>query len=996
MSQQSFEDQKAKLNPEQRRAVETIEGPVMVLAGPGTGKTQVLAFRIAEILQQTDVNPRNILALTFTESGVVAMRERLANLIGATAYGVAVYTFHGFANRVINESGAEFYKSRDLEQIDDIRQFKLIARLLDSGEYPELRPARAPYFYVKSVLSTIKNLKSEAVTPDILRERVNDTITSLQDDPKSISASGKSKGELKQTVKNKIEQLTRTLRLADVYEAYQTELDATGRYDYEDMILFVVDKFRENPDLLADYQERFLYVLVDEYQDTNNGQNQLVRLLGQSVESPNIFVVGDDKQSIYRFQGASMANILNFRAWYPESAIVTLKENYRSGQPILDASHQLIVQNAGQLTHVLPELDPKLHAQTDKAVIELVPYSSPDQELLGLAESVRKLLASGVPAAEIAIIYRENREAESVADIFSRQGIGFVLESGDDVLRDRDVQQLINILRVAENPDDDQSLFRYLHAPFSGIPTGDLLVLSRWFRTSEGKLYEAVCKSEAPEGLDLTWQAFEDVCSKIQDWYRYSRHHNIADTVEYILASSGLLPWIMLQPDHLERLHRLRAFFEDVKRLSADEAESGLNDLFERINIRQTYRLPLIAQPVIETGDGAIRLMTAHKSKGLEFAHVFIPNFLDGHWSNTKSKKIISLPDGLVSYHQVTEEEDLEEERRLFYVALTRAKSHISISFSEYDSENKKQVVSQFLHEIGEVVKVTPPKLTVMTDSFFSPVEQNFKESKSREQLLSIVQDQPLSPTSLNTFLQCPMEYLYKHVYKIPGVREADQAYGVAIHRALEEWGKWSKAGDTYHKADVLRIFHTSLNEQGLLKSERQRFNDLGDKVLNAYYDQFCASWVAPMAVEYSFGPHKVLLDGKTPITGKLDKIEPIAGSRNVRIVDYKTGRVRSRNDIEGLTASSDGDYKRQLIFYAILAESDPFFPYKIGEVCLVFVDDDCKFTSETFIITPEEKKEVKALMHSIYDEIIQLHFDHTPHKKRFGQGESLCDLLRV
>lgn len=241
------------------------------------------------------------------------------------------------------------------------------------------------------------------------------------------------------------------------------------------------------------------------------------------------------------------------------------------------------------------------------------------------------------------------------------------------------------------------------------------------------------------------------------------------------------------------------------------------------------------------------------------------------------------------------------------------------------------------------------------------------------------------------------MEYLYKEVYCIPGVREPFQAFGTAVHKALELWGNWSKtAGQEYSVKSVMSVFAETLVKEGLTEDEVLRYRKLGESILTAFWEEHAATWIPPLATEYSFTPHNVLLDGVIPITGKIDKIEPIKGSKQVRVIDFKTGRARSRREILGETAGSDGDYMRQLVFYAVLAESDPFFPYTIGEVSLWFIDDQKKFTQEVFEISKEQKDDLRQLIRSVSKEINLLHFDHTPHKDKFGIGESLCDLLRV
>ncbi len=995
---QHFEEEKTKLNPEQRFAVESVEGPVMVLAGPGTGKTQVLAFRIAEILDRTDVSARNILALTFTESGVTAMRERLASLIGVTAYGVGIYTFHSFANRVINDSGAEFYKSHSLDPIDDIAQLKLIIELIDKAPDDRLRPLRAPYFYVKPILQALRSLKNEGVSPAQLEQLCANEIETLTKSDESLSKSGKTKGQLKQSVKDKIERLERTQALAGIYQAYSDELTSRGLYDYEDMILSVLQTFASNADLRARYQEQFQYILVDEYQDTNSAQNALVRLLCEGVESPNVFVVGDDKQSIYRFQGASMANLLTFRDWYPDAELVSLRQNYRSGQPILDNATKLIHHNQEQLVHALPELTDELTGQHTESRVAFFPYATSDSEVMGVVSAIKDLINKGVAPAQIAVIYRQNNEAADFADLLTRQKIAFHLEAGNDVLKDPDIRQLLNLFELAKDPGNEAAFFLFLHAPWSNIATVDLIRLGQW-RKQERTTWQAMLAGDAPQAVVPleSWLILQQKKEQVENWYRYQLSHTIGDTAEFILTDSGFLPYLMEQPDHMDRLHRLRCFFDEIKHIMTAIHFATLGDLFERIALRQTYNLPLICLPVVERSNEAIRLMTAHKSKGLEFDYVFIPHFQDGLWSNSRKSELIHLPEGIVRHHKVSDEAQLEEDRRLFYVALTRAKKEVFISYAELDGAQRKVLPCQFLVELPEVtVETTKTVASITAADFFSPIESDFIAATSQSYLQELVTKQPITPTGLNTYLTCPMEYLYRNIYCIPGVRESFQSYGTAVHKAFELWGDWSKNNHgSFSLQSILSVFVETLVKSGLTESEVERFRKLGEDVLGAYYEQYNATWVSPLASEYSFTPHNVMLDNKIPITGKLDKVEPIAGSTLVRVIDYKTGRVKSRNEIEGKTASGDADYKRQLVFYTVLAESDPFFPYKIGEAQIAFIDDQKKFTTETFEITRQEKEELKQLIRDVYSEITALHFDHTPHAVAYGKGESLCDMLR-
>ncbi|MBE0574131.1 ATP-dependent helicase, partial [Candidatus Dojkabacteria bacterium] len=339
----NLESEILKLNPSQQEAVNAIEGPVLVVAGPGTGKTQVLSFRIANILSTTDAAANNILCLTFTESGVAAMRKRLLKLIGKEALYVRIHTFHSFCNEVILSHPENFSFAKELTQLDDLNRIKIIRLILDelsSEQELTIVPFYDKYTYQKNILDNIQALKREGVSAETLENICKETIADLEANPDINSRTGKPKKDYT----DKLKLYKKNLELAMVYKKYSEVLLEKGFYDYEDMILFVIDKFKKDDELLAEYQEQFLYILVDEYQDTNGSQNELLKLFAFD-KSPNIFAVGDDDQAIYRFQGANVENLLFFEKQFENVTTISLTTNYRSSQHILDLSSSLIDNN---------------------------------------------------------------------------------------------------------------------------------------------------------------------------------------------------------------------------------------------------------------------------------------------------------------------------------------------------------------------------------------------------------------------------------------------------------------------------------------------------------------------------------------------------------------------------------------------------------------------------------------------------------------------------
>lgn len=999
----------AQLNDEQKQAVDTIEGPVMVVAGAGTGKTQVLTLRIANILRKTQMNPRNILALTFTESATQNMRKRLVNIIGPAGYGVAIYTFHGFANLVITEFPYKFQFAKELQQLDEIQQIEIIEKLIDTCELENLRPPRAPYHYLREIISRISDLKKENVSPEQLRQLATELKTQLTEDPANFHEKGAHKGKMKATIIEEIKQLDRCLELATIYQAYQGKLAEKGLYDYEDMILFVIKELEADEELKLFYQERFQYLLVDEYQDTNNAQNKLIELLADFFEIPNIFVVGDDKQSIFRFQGASLANMLKFHQKYPDMKVISLRHNYRSHQHILDGSYHVIGNAKERITQHLDGIEDELIASHPRyttaettesggvAPVCLASFSSPDVERYWIIKQIQKLIANGTKPEEIAIIYKENREAEPFADLMARLNVPYSLERGSNVLVDADIRRLITVLRAIENPSDSQAIFEFLHYDFTGVAGVDLLKLMAYRAKNRQSMLEVLdALADLPETeLTLTDKGrLLELYTILGEWRMAAANLSMPELVEKILQQSGLLQQITESGTRIERLHRLRRFFDEVKRLALRSPELTLTQLLSHIDLLTSNNIQLVPEP-LDLGDtsGTVRLMTAHKAKGLEFAHVFLPNLVDKHWGNATRRTLIKLPASIVDRPTMSADEKYEDDRRLFYVAMTRAKDNLYLSYAT-GKDGRELLPAQFLAEIDPAI--IHPVDTSDNEAeagahlliLFTPIAETSFSDQEAAYLRELIKEQPITPTGLNNYLRCPKGYLYKNLLRIPTAKTAQQGYGTAIHAAMQAFFMRHKATKQVPSLeDLLQAFTDALNKEILSKTEYIDFHRTGTEVLTKYYETHLRSVTPTVAVEYSFAPHHVVLpspDGDIPLTGILDKLELVDPQNNeVRVIDYKTGRARSRNEIEGKTAAADEDYKRQLIFYQMLSEQDPQFPYKVVDTGLAFVDDGGRFPIERFQITKEEVGDMKELIRQVYKQMLALEFPHIPDANR-------------
>lgn len=684
---------KIQLNPEQEKAAKHIEGPMVVLAGPGTGKTQIIATRIANILDQTQMDPHNILCLTFTESGVVAMRKRLIELVGTAAYYVRIHTFHSFCNEVIKDHPEKFLFARELEPLTDVERIQVFQKIIDSfPENSDIRPFGAPYLYQNDLMRAIQDLKREDVSAaelakllirieNFIKEKGEETesfITthanslknadfqrirsSLKDTPLSYIFADvpdeiekkertKLKNELKKAFLDLKNQLPKQKALVTVYEDYQSELKARGRYDFEDMILFVVQKFKEDEELLAKYQEQFQYILVDEYQDTNGAQNEVVQLIGEFFDNPNIFVVGDDKQSIYRFQGASLENILYFYKLYQgEVDLVSLKQNYRSQQVILDAAHSLIKHNEHGAAAYIPGLSEDLHAARDikRSPVKIAEFDSQQTENYFLARKIQDLVAEGVEPSEIAILYRNNWDVRDLMDIFVRLEIPFRLEAKFNILEDKNISNLLILFEFIQDIEKNHLLFYLLHFDFIDLNSLDIAKLTRFASRRKEGLFEVMTDPELIQetGVKNT-KEFLKLGEKIFEWQRMSINAPLTEFFDHVIKESGYLDYVLKQEDKVEQLNRLNTLFDEVKAMNRSDHKLNLESFLAQIQLL-TENGVAIKEHELKMKKNAVRLMTAHKSKGLEFEYVFIMKCIDKHWGNNVKRAKIRLPQGLL------------------------------------------------------------------------------------------------------------------------------------------------------------------------------------------------------------------------------------------------------------------------------------------------------------------------------------------------------------
>lgn len=983
---QKFNELYKQLNDKQKEAVEAIDGPVLVLAGPGTGKTQILTMRIANILTKTDTDPDAILALTFTDSGVRAMKERLISIIGEDAYHVNIYTFHSFASDIIQSNPDYFLDNGVLEPLSDIERVYIFKEIFDQLEIKNIKPFSAPYFYLYTAISKIKELKREGISP------------------KDFAIAVKSQTETKEF---KEYDINKNKELSEVYELYQQKLKEHRRYDFEDMINFVIQKFENDPEFLAKYIERFQYFLVDEFQDTNNAQSRLLYILNSHWgEQSNLFVVGDDDQSIYRFQGASTENIHEFLRRYPNAKVINLEKNYRSKQYILDSSHTLIDKNETRINKIL-NISKKLEAvkPSDKnQQINVIEFSSSYIESYFIASEIKRLISEeNVNPDEIAVIYRNNADAQLLSEILGKLNVKYQIQGGQNILESGLIirlMHLFNVIYKIRNKDEDLDLFTLFNYEFLGFDSLDVLKLVRFASEKQKNLFDIL----DDQTIDLSGikhiQKFQDFKTKLIGWNYDSVNMTFIDFVQKILSDSGFLRWVLDQRDNYRKLNILNSFFSEIKRLNQSDRELTLEKFIKHIGLMNENRIPISEQD-LEIDSNSIHLMTAHKSKGLEYEYVFIPYFVDGKWSNVRSRDLIKFPpaiiEKIVNDFITSEDTQIEDERRLLYVTLTRAKSKIYITSSKSyitNNSSKDVVMCMYLSDIhdGYINRIDQEKFEFQNieilKTILSMPDVNSSISDDEKIFLeSALINFKLSATALNTYLECPYKFKLDILFKTPRPREKQLILGTVVHGTLEAMYKEIVKGKQIDFEKIPEIFKKKLDSEIIRESEYQEIYEQGIFILNRYIDTYKDELTNPkdkiLFLEKYFGFNFDMprLDSKILLQGKIDKTILLNDEeREVRIVDYKTGKPSTKNQILGKTKDSDGSLYRQLLFYSLLLSLNRNNRYDVVEMQLDFTGDRKTKPVRVDFTKPNDNdiEELKDTIRSVWSKIHEYNFERT------------------
>lgn len=1063
----NFEELYKRLNEKQREAVDHIDGPMMVLAGAGTGKTQVLAMRIGNLMRMTGVGLGNILCLTFTEAGVAAMRERLIRILGSEGHSAKVATFHSFSNEVMSDYPEKFIKTAELLPLTDLERVRFLSSIIESLAYGNpLKHQNNPLLYLNDISNRISELKREGVTPerlahfidhqekfavatkevfesligtnagqynDAFLDGVRDELVRLGrvaegsdylyrsaglllERARQLAALNPTKtgkisySKLKEEMKRFSNQVSGKLdmqrALVDVYGNYLETLYENGRYDFEDMINNVLGLMVADEGVRRDFQERYQYVLVDEYQDTNTAQNKLVDVFGAEVEAPNVFVVGDDDQSIFRFQGASLENVVGFARQYADSIkIVSLSHNYRSQPMILKVADLLISNNQFRAAVAIPNVEKILKPglQIGEKPIQILAFDSTRSELYWIAKAIREYLDHGVEASEIAVLAKTNNELMEMLPFMKQFGIPFALSRSENAFENVVVSQFLRLLLTIKNPYDNNNFFFLLESSAAGVSAIEFLRINKYvlFKPRAGLMYFDILGDIGllQEAGVVDTISCSALYQNILRWREMAGRLSPMELISEIVSSSGILDLCSdAGENELDNLRAMGALVNEFGRVVQSNRDVSFDTLVDTVFEMLSHNLAL---PLGERGTqmGRVSLTTVHKSKGLEYRYVFVINAIERKWEKGGRADRLSLPLNLFENDLgVAARQQEEEARRLFYVAITRAKEELFISYSRADGDGKQQIASQFLSELGgEFVEETDVildekdekrKLTMHIVGLKRPESY---EPDTQMYLKERLADYALSASHLNAYRKCPRMFYYQYFIRAPIVPATALVVGTAAHKAVETLFESNVHGQVITAEQLVEVYARQLERSWLTGAAYSDALERGKQFLPQYYNYRVGNMPKQVKIETDFSYHGIVL-GDVRLTGKIDMIEfTDAVSKRCVVYDFKTG-----DPTKGVKrVAHDEDTWRQVVFYKMLTKMSRRFGYVMERGIVEFIEPDKngEFSSVEVLVNDADIALVSEQIREMWEGLRNLNFRCL---EPIGECEYCRNILKV
>jgi len=923
-----------KLNKEQLQAVEHGSGPLLIIAGAGTGKTTVVTKRIHHLITKKNIPPSSVLALTFTEKAAFEMQERVDVLLPYGYTNLWIHTFHSFCDRILRDDAHSIGLDPNYKLISESESVLLMRQNIFDLGLIVFKPLGNPNKFLDALLTHFSRLKDEDISPT-----------------EYLKWATKQKGASEKA---------QYLELANAYKKYEQLKIKNSLMDFSDLISNTLLLFRTRKNILKKYQTQFKFVLVDEFQDTNYAQNELaIHLAG---DDKNITVVADDDQSIYRFRGAAVSNVLQFKKNFPEAEIVTLTKNYRSTQEILDSSYRLIQHNNPNRLEVVEKINKKLKSMSlsPNKKIELIHEQRSEDEADAIAKTIGEL-SKKYEYRDIAILVRANNHSQLITVALQRHRIPYQFLGPGYLFQQEEVKDLIAYLTFLTNLSDSISLFRVLSMDIFKIPYIELNYLLNFAKKKNLSLFESLFD------LDQTFLK-QETAEKLKNFREMAKRHleksrkEMAGQILYdFLVDSGLYETLN-QTDSVKderRVQNIAKFFDRIKNFEMERTDANIFTLTEWLTLMlQMGDSPTAADIDLRDRD-AVNILTVHSSKGLEFKVVFLVNLVSDRFPSRERAERIPLPQDVIK-ETLPKDIDfhLEEERRLFYVGMTRAKERLYFTAADYYAGGKRaKKLSPFIYEA--LPKLDPEKANVKSKQLsLTQVLSDYEEKEEIEEAKPPLKVGYITFSNLQMFDICPLHYKAKVIFNIPSPATAVQSFGISIHNALYNFYKQKHEGLELNFKDLEKILKEEWISDGYenKKHEEERFNQAIDMITKFYKKKENIN-ARPVKLEY---PFNFTLKNGVKVFGKIDRIDP--KGKGIEIIDYKTG-------VDNPKASEA--HKLQLAIYALAANkvNDQILNKDPKDITLTlhFLDGNTK-TSMNFA-----KKDLDKLEDDLIDKIEEI-----------------------
>ncbi len=891
------------LNPEQRRAVTHGDGPLLVVAGAGTGKTQVITRRIAWLIATRRARPAEILALTFTDQAADEMQTRVDQLVPYGYTDTAIATFHAFGDRLVREHALELGLPTDVRVLSRPETVVFLREHLFELDLDAYRPLGDPTRFLDALATLFSRAKDEDVSPEAFLAHADRLAEHAARLTEGLDGGGSAASEADTGAAASAEEQARRLReLARAYARYQALLAANGAIDFGDQVSLALRLLRDSPAVREEVQRRFRHVLVDEFQDTNRAQAELVALIAQPHR--NVTVVGDDDQSIYKFRGAAISNILEFRERYRHAKVVVLRRNYRSRAPILDAAYRLVRHNDPDRLEVRAGIVKRLVAERGgdpAAPVRHEAFATGAEEADWIAADVARRIAGGGSPRDVAILVRANATADPILRSLNLEGIPWRFSGTSGLYARPEVKLLLAFLRAIADLGSSVDVYALAASDLYRTGGEDLVAIVNMARRRNRSVWDILEElGRQPGILRVSPETREAAARLVEDLRAFVAlgHERPAGEVMYaFLRRTG---W----------LKRLAA----GDSVASEEALSNIARLFDIVRSQSALladdRAVFVArhlQTLIQAGDDpptadidpdadAVAVMTVHKAKGLEFPVVYLPGLVSGRFPATGRREPLALPVELVRETLPEGDYQLQEERRLFYVGMTRARDELVLTHAADYGGQRARRVSPFVLEAldlpvasgaaGAGARTSSPleRLGSFERTEPAPVAAR---SRGREPLM-------LSFYAIDDYLTCPLKYKYAHVLRVPLAPHHSIIYGSALHAAVAEFHRRHARGDVMGEDDLYAAFTNAWRNEGFLSREHEEARlAAGRQALRRFRDeQLAPGAIVPAYVEREFS---FLLDGDR-VRGRYDRVDIVP-------------RADAPDMSEPAAAAADGDY---------------------------------------------------------------------------------------